>query len=71
MVNDGKIFECVGPLIDFQLTVYYICTVVWEKFTSNVLNICRIASENMLDTFFTVPHAKKYNFPCPIYAFLC
>ena len=44
LVNGGKFYERVGPLIDFQLTVYYICTVVWKKFTSNVLNICSIAS---------------------------
>ena len=23
LVNDGKVYESVGPLIDYQLTVYY------------------------------------------------
>ena len=56
LVNDGKCYESVGPCINFQLTVYYNCTVVWKKFTSNVLNISRVASWNILDIF----HGSRY-----------
>ena len=31
-------------MVENQLTAYYIFSVVWKKFTSNVMNICRIAS---------------------------
>ena len=43
LVNGGKFYESVGPLIDFQLTVYYICTVAWKKFASNVRIFVAIA----------------------------
>ena len=44
LVNHGNVYKNVGPLNDFQLTVYYMCSVVWKQFQSNVLNICRIPS---------------------------
>ena len=42
-----KIFLEDSHFVDFQLKVYYICTMTWEGFTSVVLNRCVIWNRNV------------------------
>ena len=55
----------VGTLTDFHPTVYYICTVEWKKFTSNVLNICRLQV-----TFFTIMIINLFKHDVPSFELL-
>ena len=45
--KEWKSFLKIPILFDFQLKIYYICTIMWEEFTSVVLNRCVIWNWNV------------------------
>ena len=55
-------FMSVGPLVDFQLTVYYTCIVVWKQFTSIQMYRIFVGSQvkYMLDIYFLHLPCQKF-----------